>query len=194
VTLQSIPATTCRRARRQFVNFIEFPLQSPLPAVCIESYRKSATKMKASLCFVFAASMLAAAAFAADAPDDAKGIQGTWIPVKAELGGEPVPDTVLKKISLKLDDGNYLATVAGKPDKGAYTIDPKSTPKSNTVKGTEGPNKDKTFPAIYELQADTLRICYDLSEAKRPTEFKTAAGTKQYLVTYQRKAAEDKKQ
>ena len=150
--------------------------------------------MKASLYFVIAASILVVAAFAADVPDDAKGIQGMWIPTKAELAGEPVPDTVLKKISLKLDDGNYLATVAGKPDKGTYLLDPASNPKRITVKGTEGPNKGKTFPAIYDLHGDTLRICYDLSESNRPTEFTTATGTKLYLVTYKRKDFEEKKQ
>lgn len=56
-----------------------------------------------------------------------------------------------------------------------------------TVTGTEGPNQGKKFPCIYELQGDTLRICYDLSGAKRPTEFKSVAGTKLYLVTYARK-------
>jgi uncharacterized protein (TIGR03067 family) len=150
--------------------------------------------MKTSLFCVIAAGILAAAAFAADAPDDAQGIQGTWLPTKGELGGKPVPDAVLKKISLKLDDGNYLATAAGEPDKGTYVLDSKSKPKSITVKGTEGPNKGKTFPAIYELEGDTLRICYDLSESKRPTEFTTAAGTQLYLVTYKRKSSEDKSQ
>ena len=42
-----------------------------------------------------------------------------------------------------------------------------------TITGTEGPNHGRTFPAIYELKGDTLRICYDLSGAKRPTEFKS---------------------
>ena len=56
-----------------------------------------------------------------------------------------------------------------------------------TITGTEGPNQGKTFPAIYELKGDTLRICYDLSGAKRPTEFKSIAGTRLYLVTYNRK-------
>jgi uncharacterized protein (TIGR03067 family) len=60
-------------------------------------------------------------------------------------------------------------------------------PKGITVVGTEGPNNGKTFPAIYELDGNTLRICYDLSGAKRPTEFKSVAGTKLYLVTYKRK-------
>jgi uncharacterized protein (TIGR03067 family) len=55
-----------------------------------------------------------------------------------------------------------------------------------TVTGTEGPNKGKTFPAIYEIEGDTLRICYDLSGEKRPTKFETVAGTKLYLVTYKK--------
>jgi len=55
------------------------------------------------------------------------------------------------------------------------------------ITGTEGPNSGRTFPAIYELEGDTLRICYDLSGVKRPTEFKSIAGTRLYLVTYVRK-------
>ncbi len=60
-------------------------------------------------------------------------------------------------------------------------------PKGVTVTGRKGPNAGKTFPAIYELKSDTLRICYDLSGAKRPTEFKSDAGTQLFLVTYSRK-------
>ncbi len=44
-----------------------------------------------------------------------------------------------------------------------------------------------SFPCIYELEGDTLRVCYDLSGKKRPGEFKTAEGTQLYLVTYTRK-------
>jgi uncharacterized protein (TIGR03067 family) len=136
------------------------------------------------ICLIIAASLTA---FAADPPDDAKAVQGNWTPVKAELGGQPMTDTVLKSISLKLENGKYDVSVGGNPDKGTYTLDSTSKPKSMTVTGTEGPNIGKTFPAIYELKGDTLRICYDLSGAKRPTEFKSIAGTKLYLVTYNRK-------
>ena len=136
------------------------------------------------ICLTIAASLTA---FAADPPDDAKAVQGSWTPVKAELGGQPMTDAVLKSISLKLENGKYDVSVGGNPDKGTYTLDSTSKPKSMTVTGTEGPNNGKTFPAIYELKGDTLRICYDLSGAKRPTEFKTSAGTMLYLVTYHRK-------
>ena len=96
-------------------------------------------------------------------------------------------DAILKLISLKLDNGKYEVFVGQQPDRGTYTLDATTKPKSITVTGTEGPNNGKTFPAIYELEGDTLRICYDLSGAKRPTEFKSVAGTQLYLVTYMRK-------
>jgi len=127
-------------------------------------------------------------AFAADPSDDAKAVQGSWTPAKAELGGQPMTEAVLKSISLKLANGRYAVSVGGSPDKGTYTLDSTSKPKSMTITGTEGPNHGKTFPAIYELKGDTLRICYDLSGTKRPTEFKSIAGTRLYLVTYHRKS------
>jgi len=125
--------------------------------------------------------------FAADSVNDTKAVQGSWKPVTAELGGEAMPEAVVKSISLKLDNGKYEVFVGDRPDRGTYTIDAASKPKSMTITGTEGPNHGKTFPAIYELKGDTLRICYDLSGAKRPTEFKSLVGTKLYLVTYNRK-------
>jgi uncharacterized protein (TIGR03067 family) len=119
--------------------------------------------------------------------DDQKALQGDWVPTKAELAGKPMPDDVLKTISLKLTKNDYEVLVAGHPDKGTWSIDPDAKPKAMTVKGVKGPNAGKTFPCIYELDGDTLRICYDLSEKARPKEFKTAEGTKLYLVTYKRK-------
>ena len=136
------------------------------------------------ICLTFAASLTA---FAADPSGDAKAVQGSWTPAAAELAGQPMTDAVLKSISLKLENGKYEVSVGGAPDKGTYTLDSATKPKSMTITGTEGPNHGKTFPAIYELKGETLRICYDLSGAKRPTEFKSIAGTRLYLVTYNRK-------
>jgi uncharacterized protein (TIGR03067 family) len=130
---------------------------------------------------------LSLSVFAADSPNDAKAVQGNWKPFKAELAGQPMPDAVLKTISLKLDNGKYEVFVGEQPDRGTYTLDSSSKPKSMVITGTEGPNHGKNFPAIYELKDGTLRICYDLSGAKRPTEFKTSPGTQLYLVTYNRK-------
>ncbi len=123
---------------------------------------------------------------AAEAPD-IKALEGAWTPTKAELAGQAWPDTVLKTISLKLHHGQYDVSVAGQPDKGTYTIDSSTQPKGMTITGTEGPNKGRIFPAIYELEGERLRICYDLSGKQRPAEFKTTVATRLYLVTYERR-------
>lgn len=125
-------------------------------------------------------------AFAAAAPGDATTIQGSWQPAAAVLGGQPLPAAVLQTIRLTLTAGKYEVLVGDQPDRGTYTLDATATPKALTVIGTAGPNAGKTFPAIYELAGDTLRICYDLSGTQRPTAFKSTADTPLYLVTYQR--------
>ena len=142
-------------------------------------------------CACFSALLLASlVVLAARAADDPKGMNGTWKPTQAELAGQPMPPPVLKSITLKMDGSNYEVIVqtekGPRSDKGTVTLDPTTSPAGMTVIGVEGPNAGKTFPAIYEIDGNTLRICYDLSGTKRPTEFKTAPATKLYLVTYLR--------
>jgi len=96
---------------------------------------------------------------------------------------------VLQTITLKLHKNEYEVSVAGEPepDLGTWTLDSAAKPKGMKITGIKGPNAGKVFPAIYELKPDVLRVCYDLSGTKRPTEFKTSAGTQLYLVTYNRR-------
>jgi uncharacterized protein (TIGR03067 family) len=117
---------------------------------------------------------------------DAKQIQGTWVPLSAELGGKALPDDVRKSIKLVLKADTYVVTAGKEPDEGKCKIDPTKTPKTLDITGTKGPNMGKTFPCIYELNGDTLRVCYDLSGKARPTEFKTTEGSMLFLVTYRR--------
>lgn len=135
------------------------------------------------ICLALVASLHAPAA---GPRDDAKAVQGEWKPVKAVLAGRPLSDSLLNVITLKLKDGAYQVLVGNQPDRGTYTLDSVGTPRGMTITGTEGPNNGRKFPAIYELKRDTLRICYDLAGAKRPTEFKSEPGTMLYLVTYNR--------
>ena len=113
-------------------------------------------------------------------------IDGTWLPVEAELGGQKFPDEVLKTLKLTMSDGKYTVKAGKQVDKGTVKLEPTAKPKAMDITGTEGPNKGKTFLAIYELKDDTLRICYDLAGKKRPTEFKTVKDTQQFLVSYKR--------
>jgi uncharacterized protein (TIGR03067 family) len=127
----------------------------------------------------------ALAARGGDAKDD-DALQGTWLPATAELGGKMFPDEVRKSIKLVVKDDKYTVTVGDKVDKGYIKLNPSAKPKEMDITGTDGPNKGKTFLAIYEQEGDTLRICYDLIGKSRPTEFKTKEGTSLFLVTYKR--------
>ena len=125
------------------------------------------------------------AAWSRDAKDGDT-IQGTWLPSSAEIGGKTFPDEVRNTIKLVVKDDKYTVTVGKQVDQGTVKLNPAAKPKQMDIIGTDGPNKGKTFLAIYERDGDTLRICYDLSGKSRPTEFKTMANTKLFLVTYKR--------
>lgn len=124
--------------------------------------------------------------WAADEKTDS--LDGTWLPAEAELAGKPFPEEVRKSMKLVIKDGKYTVTVGQGIDKGTVKVMPGEKPKAMDITGTDGPNTGKTFLAIYEQKGDTLRICYDLSGKKRPTEFKTEPGMQLFLVTYKREA------
>lgn len=128
---------------------------------------------------------LSSAAWSGDAKDDT--LEGTWLPSSAELGGKKFPDEVRKAMKLLIRGDKYTVTVEKEGfDEGTVKLKPSAKPKAMDITGTKGANKGKKILAIYEHKGDTLRICYDLSGKKRPTEFKTSEGTQLFLVEYKR--------
>jgi len=127
---------------------------------------------------------LTVAVWAADAKADS--LDGTWLPEAAELSGVKYPDDVRKATKLVMKGDKYTVTVGTQSDRGTVKLDASVEPKTMDITGTDGPNKGKTFLAIYEHDGDTLRVCYDLSGKSRPTEFKSKPGTQLFLVTYKR--------
>src|ERR671931_19222 len=67
-----------------------------------------------------------------------------------------------KAAVLTMEDGKYTVDFAGGQDKGTVAVDVAKKPKQMTIAGTDGPNKGKTIPAVYELSGDMLKICYQL--------------------------------
>lgn len=116
-----------------------------------------------------------------------KELNGEWSAVSMEVGGMPLPETFVKSVKLVNTDGEYLVK-AGKDDKGTVSVDPSKKPKTMTIKGTEGPNKGKTMLCIYELNGDELKICYDLSGAEFPKEFKSEKGKPNLMLAVYKKS------
>lgn len=133
-----------------------------------------------------AACCLAQATLGGGKANELKLLEGKWIPVTAELAGQPFPDEVLKTMSLKIAGGKYTVVVGDKTDQGKFEINAAKKPKTMDIIGTDGANNGQTFLAIYEVERNLLRVCYDLGGKLRPTEFTTKAGTQQFLVKYKR--------
>lgn len=129
--------------------------------------------------------LLAMPAFADETKDDVKTLQGKWLPTTAEVAGNQFPNEILKTIKLFVNGEKYATNVATITDHGTLKLDATKTPKTMDILGIEGPNKGKTILAIYELSGDALKVCYAL-EGERPTAFKTEAGDKRLLITFQR--------
>jgi uncharacterized protein (TIGR03067 family) len=121
-----------------------------------------------------------------DPTDDAftkelKALAGTWRPVSAENNGYQAPDEDLKGTRWTRDaDGKWTMR---RGDEALVwwavkTIDATKNPRSIDIEVTAGPHKGVIYRGIYELDGDTLRICFALPErTERPTEFSARKGS-----------------
>jgi uncharacterized protein (TIGR03067 family) len=140
--------------------------------------------------------LTAAAGFlkaAGDAKEDAikkdrKLYEGTWRVVSVEVDGNPLAEGEAKKLTVtNTADGKWTLESDGQTiAQGTSTIDPTKQPKTLDFTVTEGPNKDKTSLGIYEITADTRRLCYAPPDKDRPAEFSAKAGTGFVLVQFKR--------
>ena len=143
---------------------------------------KSLPTLFACLGFVI---LLCGPTAAEEKKDDAKAMNGLWTVEKAIFKGKDATD-LFKEAKLTITDGKYSVDFAGTKDEGTLKIDADKKPKTIDIIGTEGPNKDKTIPSIYELDGDILKICYTLEGKDRPAAFESKEGTETLFVTYKR--------
>jgi uncharacterized protein (TIGR03067 family) len=124
-------------------------------------------------------------ALIADAPkDDAvkkdlEALQGSWKAVVLESNGQNAPVEMLKEFKV-LFKGDRMIINPGRANRtSTFKLDPSKKPKWMDATPQEGQAKGKSLPAIYELDGDTLKICFDNKHIsdKRPTDFKTAPGS-----------------
>jgi uncharacterized protein (TIGR03067 family) len=134
---------------------------------------------------VVLALLLPAIAFAQ--ANDAKQLAGTWLPKEVSIGDAKLDGATLANTQLVIEADRYTVTSGESVDKGTLKFDAKATPKTMDIVGTEGPNKDKSILAIYELDGDKLTVCYSLEPGVRPAEFKSAGDSKRVLAKYERK-------
>jgi uncharacterized protein (TIGR03067 family) len=122
-----------------------------------------------------------------DLEKEVKKFQGTWTFESSVTGGKELPADQLKGLVLVFEGDKH--TVKKGDDVlqvGTQKIDPSKSPKTIDVTMTEGPSKGAVMLGIYEFDGDTLKVCFDLEGKKRPTEFKSAPGSQNFVNVHKR--------
>jgi uncharacterized protein (TIGR03067 family) len=115
-------------------------------------------------------------------------LQGTWVLVAMQREGEEVPAEDLKG-STAVYEGNHIILRDGDRvrRRGLVTLDPSRKPKAINTWDQDGPYEDQTVPGIYELDGDTLRLCFSRPGSERPKEFNTRTRPGVLFCVYKRK-------
>jgi uncharacterized protein (TIGR03067 family) len=120
--------------------------------------------------------------------DHAGKLLGTWVVVSGEEDGKPSPPEKIKGSKMTLDKKSIKLT--DKDDKQLWVIDYKLDASKNPAEidmtVAEGPGADKSSQGIYELDGDTLKLCYALPGGDRPKDFKTKEGAKENCFALKR--------
>jgi uncharacterized protein (TIGR03067 family) len=113
--------------------------------------------------------------------------QGTWTFESSETGGKAIPADELKGIVVTFEGDKHTVKKGDEVIQvGTQKLDPSKSPKTIDVTMTEGPNKGAVMLGIYEIDGDTLRVCFDPQGKTRPTEFKSTLGSENFVNVHKR--------
>lgn len=122
----------------------------------------------------------------AEIEKDVKRFQGVWTFDYVEAGGKEVPIAGFKGMTVTFEGDRFTVKHEDKVIQTAtQKLDPSKSPKTLDVTVTDGLNKGSLILGIYEINGDTLKVCFDPQGKNRPTEFKGATG-EQTLAVHKR--------
>ncbi|MFA6456329.1 MAG: TIGR03067 domain-containing protein [Bacteroidota bacterium] len=113
-------------------------------------------------------------------------LDGTWIAVGAEFGGQHIDDDFLSVITLKITQEQCELHIGGTTDKGTLKFIPHVIPMAFDFTSTDGPNNGKVYKAIYKTSGGFLVVCYNTVGTDRPKAFVTTPENQYSLVRYKR--------
>ncbi len=123
----------------------------------------------------------------ADLEKEVRKFQGTWTFESSESGGKELPAGELKGLILTFEGDKHTVKKGDEVlQVGTQKLDLSKSPKTIDVTMTEGPNKGTVMLGIYEIDGDTLKVCFDPEGKKRPTEFKSAPGSENFVNVHKR--------
>ena len=119
--------------------------------------------------------------------------EGTWRFASIEAEGMKLPTEQLKDTRMVLKGNRFTVKEGDVTYKGTFKVDVAKNPKQIDVTFTEGPEKGKTMQGIYELTADTYKVCIGMPGKPRPKEFVSKPGSGHVLEVLKREKDAPKK-
>jgi uncharacterized protein (TIGR03067 family) len=115
-------------------------------------------------------------------------LAGDWRVTAATSAGWKLGERWVQGLGFAVTGTEFTLSFAGLTVmQGSFTIDLDKTPKTIDLKSTLGDQQGKTLAGIYEVNGDTLKICYCMDPAgKRPKEFSSTHDNKAYLLVCMR--------
>ena len=108
-------------------------------------------------------------------------LEGTWVPIKQEMGGKILPEAAFENQKLIISDSTYTFT-AESVDKGVI----KYRDGKMDIHGIDGANAGKHFTALYKYENELLTICYNLLGDSYPDAFETKSKPLLFLCIFKR--------
>jgi uncharacterized protein (TIGR03067 family) len=122
----------------------------------------------------------------ADEKAELEKFNGTWKGVSVVTDGKEMPKAEAEAVRLTVKGEKYTLKIGNEEIEGTHKLDPTKTPKHIEAVRTKGPNKGEKLLGIYELEGDTYRACFAAPGKDRPTEFKSAPGSGQRVLSFKR--------
>ncbi len=122
------------------------------------------------------------------AQTDLEKLQGTWYLTAKESDGEQALAEDIQGETVVYEQNHVTLRSGDRVRKrGIITLDATRKPKAMNTWDRDGPYEDQTIAGIYELEGDTLKVCFARPGEERPREFTTKSGTAFLLCIYKRK-------
>jgi uncharacterized protein (TIGR03067 family) len=122
--------------------------------------------------------------FIADSADDSRSWQGTWRLVACTYDGAPQ----MTDMEWIVDGDHYTIRLNGQSHEDPYTFKLDGSRKQIDVFHHETPpgTSGGSLKGVYEINGDSLKVCYDVTGQRYPDSFDANRGSRQVLYQFRR--------
>ena len=141
--------------------------------------------MKPQLSLVAACVLLVPVAWAVEekSKSDKDALQGTWSMISCSQDGKPLPEDVIKSISVVVSGDKMTQIMGDQKHEHTYKLNPDKSPKEIDVDLGDG----KVGKGIYELKGDTFKVAHgSMPDSPRPKNFTSKEGSGVLIAEFKR--------